>query len=131
MLGLSVSSKFLRRYEDLDLNFSQRKAKRRCIVVAKDAPCQRCGPLHIRCSLVYHDEPYPLNGASVSRSTFVEEPGNILPPIAVCSELVDLYFEIMHDKQHTLFHRPTFITEQSQGRAPLVLVYAMMALVAR
>ena len=130
MLGLPVSSKLLQD-EDLDLNFSQRKAKRRCIIVAKDAPCQRCGPLHIRCSLVYHDEPHSLNGASVSTSIFVEEPGNLLPPIAVCSELVDLYFEIMHDKQHTLFHRPTFVAEQSQGRAPLVLVYAMMALVAR
>lgn len=50
---------------------------------------------------------------------------------AVCNELVDIYFDLIHDKQHSLFHRPTFIADQREGRAPMVLVYAMMALAAR
>jgi Fungal specific transcription factor domain len=54
-----------------------------------------------------------------------------LPEEALCNELVDLYFDIMHDKQHALFHRPTFIADQRQGRAPMVLVWAMIALAAR
>lgn len=50
---------------------------------------------------------------------------------ALCHELVVIYFDLIHDKQHILFHRPTFIADQQQGRAPMVLVYAIMALAAR
>lgn len=50
---------------------------------------------------------------------------------ALCNELVDLYFDLIHDKQHILFHRPTFVADQRKGQAPMVLVYAIMALAAR
>ena len=78
MLGLPVSFKPLFRDEDSYRIDSPRKAKRRYIIVVKDAPCQRCGPLHIRCSLIYHDEqPHPLNGSSVSNSTTLEVQENL------------------------------------------------------
>jgi hypothetical protein len=50
---------------------------------------------------------------------------------ALCNELVDLYFDLIHDKQHILFHRPTFIADQRKGSAPMVLVYGIVALAAR
>lgn len=50
---------------------------------------------------------------------------------SVCDELVDIYFDLIHDKQHALFHRPTFIAQQRSGQAPAFLVLAMQALSAR
>lgn len=52
-------------------------------------------------------------------------------PATVRDELVDLYFDLIHDKQHILFHRDSFIADQRAGRAPLFLVFGMIALVAR
>ena len=49
----------------------------------------------------------------------------------LCNELVDLYFEIMHDKEHAIFHRPSFTRSQREGTAPLMIVSAMMALGSR
>jgi hypothetical protein len=49
---------------------------------------------------------------------------------ALCNELVDIYFDMIHDKQHILFHRPTFIANHRNGQEPMVLIYAMMALAA-
>ena len=44
---------------------------------------------------------------------------------------MDLYFDLIHDKQYALFHRPTFIEQQRSGEAPAFLVLAMQALSAR
>jgi hypothetical protein len=55
----------------------------------------------------------------------------IFPPQSICDELVNIYFDYMHDKQHALFHRPSFIANQREGCAPTVLVAAIMALSAR
>jgi Fungal Zn(2)-Cys(6) binuclear cluster domain len=49
---------------------------------------------------------------------------------ALCNELVVIYFDMIHDKQHILFHRPTFIANHLNGQAPMVLIYAIMALAA-
>ena len=56
---------------------------------------------------------------------------DILQDQLLCNELVDLYFDLMHDKQHALFHRPSFISRQRSGQAPVFIVLAMMAIVAR
>jgi hypothetical protein len=47
------------------------------------------------------------------------------------SELVDLYFDFVHDKFHSLFHKPTIVEDVRNGRLPMVLVYGMAALSAR
>ncbi|KAJ9367401.1 transcriptional regulator family: Fungal Specific TF [Paecilomyces variotii] len=52
-------------------------------------------------------------------------------PATVCDDLVDLYFDLIHDKQHILFHRDSFIADQRAGRAPSFLVLGMIALAAR
>ncbi|KAL2826021.1 hypothetical protein BJY01DRAFT_256123 [Aspergillus pseudoustus] len=52
-------------------------------------------------------------------------------PADVCNELVDLYFDLIHDKQHIIFHRHSFVQEQRHGRAADFLVLGMVALMAR
>jgi hypothetical protein len=54
-----------------------------------------------------------------------------LPPQALITELVQLYFDLIHDCFHSLFHPPTFIEDVARGDAPPVIVFAMMALSAR
>lgn len=46
-------------------------------------------------------------------------------------ELVDLYFDLIHDQFHTLFHRPTFTDEVAKGEGKPAILYAMLALSAR
>ncbi|KAJ5318345.1 hypothetical protein N7476_004765 [Penicillium atrosanguineum] len=60
-----------------------------------------------------------------------DAPEQSLGTQSLCDELVDLYFEMIHDKQHALFHRPTFIAQQRSGQATAFLVLAMQALSAR
>jgi hypothetical protein len=57
--------------------------------------------------------------------------GISLPPLELCLELVELYFDLIHDQFHSLFHRPSFIEQVRAGTAPQVLLFAMMALSAR
>lgn len=54
-----------------------------------------------------------------------------LPPLELCLELVELYFDLIHDQMHSLFHRPSFIEQVKNGAAPRGLLFAMMALSAR
>lgn len=54
-----------------------------------------------------------------------------LPPNSVCNEIVDLYFDLIDEKQLLLFHRHTFITAQRAGHIPNFLVLGMIALMAR
>lgn len=54
-----------------------------------------------------------------------------LPPATICNELVDLYFDLIDEKQLLLFHRNTFVAAQRAGLTPDFLVLGMIALVAR
>jgi hypothetical protein len=58
-------------------------------------------------------------------------PAVIVQDKSLTFELVELYFKYIHDQFHSLFHRPSFMLDLHQGTAPLVIVYAMMALSAR
>ncbi|KAL2862810.1 uncharacterized protein BJX67DRAFT_289670 [Aspergillus lucknowensis] len=68
-------------------------------------------------------------GASSTTSTPGLDPR--FPPASVCNELVDLYFDLIHEKQLILFHRHTFITSQRAGETSDFIVLGMIALVAR
>lgn len=48
-----------------------------------------------------------------------------------CSALVALYMDHIHDKFHSLFHRPTIMEDVAQHRLPEVLLVAIIALSAR
>lgn len=52
-------------------------------------------------------------------------------PTTIVLEIVELYFDLIHDQFHTLFHRPTFTETVEKGTAPPVILYAMIALSAR
>ena len=46
-------------------------------------------------------------------------------------ELVQLYFDYIHDKFHSLFHRPSMMEDVILRQAPPILLYGMLALSAR
>ncbi|KAE8376867.1 hypothetical protein BDV26DRAFT_282263 [Aspergillus bertholletiae] len=54
-----------------------------------------------------------------------------LPPDSVCNELVDLYFDLIEEKQLLLFHPATFIAAQRAGQVPEFIILGIIALVAR
>lgn len=54
-----------------------------------------------------------------------------LPDQPLCADLVKLYFDYVHDKFHSLFHRPSLMEDMLQGEAPEILIYGMLALSAR
>ena len=54
-----------------------------------------------------------------------------LPHLSLCLELVELYFDLIHDQFHSLFHRPTFVESVHDGTAPRIILFAMMAFSAR
>jgi hypothetical protein len=75
---------------------------------------------------------HEITGTTVqSLSSETAETGMPLPPRELCLELVELYFDLIHDQFHSLFHRPSFIELIRKGTAPRVLLFAMMALSAR
>jgi hypothetical protein len=51
----------------------------------------------------------------------------VLLDLSITLELVELYFDLVHDQFHTLFHRPSFIEAVLKDEAPPT-IYAMLAL---
>ncbi|KAH8689435.1 hypothetical protein BGW36DRAFT_330143 [Talaromyces proteolyticus] len=100
--------------------------KRKCHASWGRSACKRCLRLNIPCShQAFIEAPIPSGSAIAERNT------EIFPSQEICNQLVDLYFDLIHDKDHALFHRPSFITAQRQGLADMMHVSAMMALGAR
>jgi hypothetical protein len=54
-----------------------------------------------------------------------------LPPSALRQELVELYFDYIHDQFHSIFHRPSFKDDVSADQVPHVILFAIFALGAR
>ena len=50
-----------------------------------------------------------------------------LPNQPLCIELVELYFDYVHDKFHSLFHRPSLIDDIRRGATPEILIYGILA----
>ncbi|KAF5639660.1 alpha-glucosidase (maltase) [Fusarium sp. NRRL 52700] len=102
--------------------------KRKCHSQGQTSSCIRCLRLNLECNPSSVDEL-----SSVFNKTSIDNQGQIrlLPSQEMCNSLVDIYFDLIHDKDHTLFHRPSFIRAQREGRAEMMHVFAMMALAAR
>ncbi|SPO06043.1 uncharacterized protein DNG_08732 [Cephalotrichum gorgonifer] len=49
----------------------------------------------------------------------------------LCNELIELYFDLIHDRQHIIFHRPSFTAEQHAGAVTDYLLLGILALAAR
>lgn len=54
-----------------------------------------------------------------------------LPPMPLRLELVNLYFDYIHDQFHSLFHRPSFMDDVANDRVAPVVLLAIFALSAR
>lgn len=127
MLAVSVSKCNEHHQGASRTNVLCRTHKRKCRPHDKDnAPCKRCLHLNLACSFV--ETPTTANNPG---SALLGDEAGFFPPHVVCNELVDLYFDIIHDKDHILFHRPSFISAQRRGVADMMHVSAMMALAAR
>ncbi|KAG4437723.1 hypothetical protein IFR05_006806 [Cadophora sp. M221] len=121
--------------------------KRKCLPIVGDDSgcCQLCRDQTLPCSLTVTSTKnrriIPANDQSSSvtpkltPSTAVSQPpdhaASLLPPKPVLNELVDLYFRLIHDGPHTLFHEPTFVSNFSSNLVPHSLVFAVIALAAR
>jgi hypothetical protein len=46
-------------------------------------------------------------------------------------ELVNLYFEYIHDQFHSIYHRPSLIEDVACERAPKIVLFAILALSSR
>ncbi|KAJ8112129.1 hypothetical protein OPT61_g5437 [Boeremia exigua] len=124
--------------------------KRRCTYVTSLNSCKECISKDAKCSLSelggnatdrqrgtcrillpsQQQNDYALYGIH-SRS--VSSPLSIYdaPNHEVCTELVELYFDLIHDKQHILFHPQTFMAQYHAGKIPDFLIWGMAALVSR
>jgi hypothetical protein len=51
--------------------------------------------------------------------------------LALRRELVELYFDYIHDQFHSIYHRPSFIDDMINGRVKEIVLFAMFALAAR
>lgn len=115
--------------------------RRRCrFPNGPNASCEYCVSKRLKCT-GFQPTSAPSTSASI-RS--LDEParsgdGEIvqsksavgLPPLEVCSELVSLYFDYIHDQFHSLFHRPSLEADLANGKVPLVILYAIIGLAAR
>ncbi|KFY98426.1 hypothetical protein V500_01667 [Pseudogymnoascus sp. VKM F-4518 (FW-2643)] len=78
--------------------------------------------------------PSPQGYSAPSSPPVVRQPaaaGLPLPPPVICLELVELYFDFIHDKFHSIFHRPSLTEDVRQGVVPPVILFAIFALSAR
>jgi hypothetical protein len=51
--------------------------------------------------------------------------------MALRQELVELYFDYIHDQFHSIFHRATFVEDMINEKVPAVVLFAVFALSAR
>ncbi|KAL3480925.1 hypothetical protein BJX99DRAFT_206260 [Aspergillus californicus] len=124
-----------------------RTRKKRCIVPTSGSPCTSCFRKRWDCDRKTSNSASPVSFAVHGRLPLLpltqgsptatgalsnnHASQSILPPESVCNELVDLYFDLVDDKQLLLFHRNSFIAAQRQGQVPEFLLLGMIALVAR
>ena len=50
---------------------------------------------------------------------------------ALRDELIEIYFRVIHYKQHLLFHHSSFVRDQKQGLVARYLLFAVFALASR
>lgn len=118
--------------------------RRRCrFPNGPNSSCEYCASKRLKCtgfqptsapstsaSIRSLDEPSA--GAHSGNGEVVQSKSAVgLPPLEVCSELVSLYFDYIHDQFHSLFHRPSLEADLANGKVPLVILYAIIGLAAR
>ncbi|KAJ5808449.1 hypothetical protein N7474_009718 [Penicillium riverlandense] len=114
--------------------------RRRCDIAVNGEGCTYCTARGDECSrkdspvvAVCRPQPIPRarSPAFSGHAAIAEQTTSKLPPKTVCVELTRLYFDFIHDKFHSLFHPPSMIQDVLDDRAPLILLYGILALSAR
>lgn len=105
---------------------------------SNDTICTRCRELTINCSLrgwtvrsPYTIPTHPTLRLAPHPPRSAETPtpsNNDGPSVELQQELVRLYFLVVHDTHHSIFHRPTVEQQITDGEFPEVLLYSVMAL---
>ncbi|KAH3982820.1 hypothetical protein HBH51_038420 [Parastagonospora nodorum] len=54
-----------------------------------------------------------------------------LPPIPLRRELVNLYFDYIHDQFHSMYHRASFMADVEHDKVPAIVLFAIFAFSAR
>ncbi|KUJ17890.1 uncharacterized protein LY89DRAFT_683879 [Mollisia scopiformis] len=118
-----------------------RSRRRKCDTPHFGAPCNYCSERGIQCTRDTSTTlPSSKNNKSIVSSGLQlrdiaaqssQSFQDALPPLPICLELVNLYFDFIHDQFHSLFHRPSMIEDVEKGVASPVIVLAMLALSAR
>ncbi|KAK0120536.1 hypothetical protein ONS96_010743 [Cadophora gregata f. sp. sojae] len=115
---------------------SCRSRRKRCIFHDKETICTHCREKQLECTGPRIGSQLGSRRGLSARSVVVQKSTSAVPtalhlPIPIVLEIVGLYFDLVHDQFHTLFHRPSFTESVAKGTAPPVLLYAMLAPAAR
>jgi hypothetical protein len=115
-----------------------RSRKRKCQSTGQGAPCTSCQSLGLQCSIWTQEAEDPPHRSTVLPTEYtspsndsISNGSSLFVEDDLRNELVDLYFRLIHDKQHSLFHPPTFIASVRENKAAMVLVFAILSLAAR
>ncbi|KAJ0413266.1 hypothetical protein BJY00DRAFT_297153 [Aspergillus carlsbadensis] len=130
-----------------------RLRKKRCIILTQGLGCMLCASKSLECNLAAQDVKavtssspestsyvaavnYDHPGSSQNRTTDSEKDAVTLPVDSVqagplCEELVELYFTLIHGKQHILFHQWSFMADLEAGIVPGYILLAIVTLVSR
>lgn len=122
-----------------------RSRKKRCIPSAAGLACRLCTSKGLRCDApttarISPDLPRPLTHIAPASQSSVS-PGehqdvsyiveNTLGNQVLCDELIDIYFRVIHYKQHLLFHHGSFLRHHQNSLVAPYLLLAIFALSAR
>ncbi|KAJ5686840.1 hypothetical protein N7536_009459 [Penicillium majusculum] len=109
-----------------------RERRRKCDIPAPGRSCSYCSARGLFCTRKHLSVPKGSSTPEESTAGTVSLPEKCtLPDQPLCTELVELYFDYVHDKFHSLFHRPSLIEDIRRGQAPENLIYGILALSAR
>ncbi|CAG7951638.1 unnamed protein product [Penicillium olsonii] len=111
-----------------------RERRRKCDIRSPGLPCTYCSTRNLACTRAESVKAPSVSDGSTPvsrRDALSESEICTLPDQPLCGDLVQLYFDYVHDKFHSLFHRPSLMEDMHRGQAPEILMYGMLALSAR
>lgn len=118
--------------------------KKRCSFAPSQDSCRECVSRNLPCSLKKPNVPRGLaqrhrpiaSGPTTSSEspTYSEDGGlpyNVIHDDSLCDDLISRYFDLIHDKQHLIFHPATFLAQYRAGKIQKYLVWIIAALISR
>ncbi|RAO73456.1 uncharacterized protein BHQ10_009468 [Talaromyces amestolkiae] len=115
-----------------------RSRKKKCVALASGNICALCMAKTLQCDLKARRKSassrrqLALQSAEQEVSTDRQTANKCdILQHSVCDELIELYFDMIHNKQLILFHRRTFLEQRRSGSLPTYLLLGALAVVAR